>query len=156
MIKNICDGKQYRKRSYHRTGIFILRDACEECPFHEFSKKKDGVSVCINPYVGYYTYESHNVIVKCADSYKPKKCEYYRFMKNHLEDIEFAKQIIDRKAVKGWLPLSKKIIKKMMKKMPIKSEGYIIKLFTYFGYIVVKDERVNAKILLTNQDLFKE
>jgi len=144
--------RKKRKKKIKReiaTGCPIVRQYIEECPFCIVDKNfRKRLPECVNPFLLYSVSETRNWLMSCGDDHK--ECEYYIEMKKHVGDILLAKKFIKKFNVDGFIALRDKHVKWLMKRVFLKSEVYIRKLFAYFGWAVTHDKHVDAKYLLTN------
>lgn len=145
------------KSYYFMTGVPIMGMSCVDCFFCSTpGLKEKRMPVCNNPYVGYVTNNTHSVITKCAD--EPKECKQLVYMVKNKNDIALIKKYIKKYDENGWIGISKKHYKWLVKKISIKNEVYLKKLFSYYGYINVNDKtgKTKMKILLTRNKIDKE
>jgi len=136
----------------YAAGVPIFHEACEQCFFCDMpGKRENRFATCLNPYVGYVTYESRSIVVKCPKKFN--QCEYYKWMIKNKKDIGLIKKYIKRFVVDGYIPIKVRHIGWLTKRIKIDSIVYMIKLFSFYGYTRASDKtHVKAStILLSNR-----
>lgn len=115
--------------------------------FHDFSR--DGkFDECTCPMAKIYM-QKHNysTILKCSDDYK--KCLIYKDQNE--QDIKFVEKYIKEHVDGRWIYIDRKTADIIVKeKISINSENYLVLLFNYFGYNIIKDERFMDGVIFNN------
>lgn len=145
--------KQILNRIRRKLAIKIEASPNMKCRFVLSPVSKNGFWACFNPLVGYYSIskKASGSVLAC-----PKDCIYNKRMSK--KDLLIAKKYIEKygNKSKGWLHIPEKHYSQLSQMVKINNQSYIIRLFVYFGYLFINDEKIDGYLFCNDYSEMKD